>query len=214
MSTSQSTAFARRYSEQVSSAPTPYHHGDLRSALLDAAEQSLREGGAADISLRGLARQLGVSHAAPRRHFADKQELLDAVAELGWSRVDEQMHLADESVAGQDLEAHLIARGIRYVRFAISNPALIELMFAYKTSGRRPPPPEGMIGPSSIDLLVDARRRGELAVSSGQLARSVWAQLQGIAALAIGGFIPDVDLDAAVAAGIEQLMVNTSSALA
>jgi len=198
----------------VSSAPTPYHHGDLRSALLDAAEQSLRQGGAADISLRGLARELGVSHAAPRRHFADKQELLDAVAELGWSRVDEEMRAADETVDGQDLQAHLIARGIRYVRFAIDNPALIELMFAYKTSGRRPPPPPNAVGPSSIDLLVVARRRGELAVSSGQLARAVWAQLQGIAALAIGGFIPDVDLDAAVASGIEQLMVNTATTLA
>ena len=205
---------ARRYSGQMSSAATPYHHGDLRSALLDAAEESIRQGGVAYISLRGLARELGVSHAAPRRHFADKQELLDAVAEVGWSRVDEEMHLADASVVGQSLESHLIARGIRYVRFAIANPALIELMFAYKTSGRRPPPPEGMIGPSSIDLLVDARRRGELAVSSGQLARSVWAQLQGIAALAIGGFIPDVDLDAAVASGIEQLMVNTATTLA
>lgn len=198
----------------MTSAPTPYHHGDLRSALLDAAEASLRAGGAADVSLRGLARELGVSHAAPRRHFADKQELLDAVAELGWTRVDEEMRIADESVAGQDLEAHLIARGIRYVRFAISNPALIELMFAYKTSGRRPPPPDGMKGPSSIDLLVDARRRGELAVPSGQLARSIWAQLQGIASLAISGFIPDVDLEAVVAEGIGQLMVNTASALA
>ncbi|MDO8731018.1 MAG: TetR/AcrR family transcriptional regulator [Actinomycetota bacterium] len=197
----------------MSSAATPYHHGDLRSALLDAAEESLREGGAADISLRGLARELGVSHAAPRRHFADKQELLDAVAEVGWSRVDQELRLADETVAGEDLQAHLIARGIRYARFAIANPALIELMFAYKTSGRRPPTPKGMIGPSSIDLLIDARRKGDLAVSSGQLARSVWAQLQGIAALAIGGFIPDVDLDDAVAEGIERLMVNTASKL-
>ncbi len=197
----------------MASSPTPYHHGDLRSALLDAAEESLRKGGAADISLRGLARDLGVSHAAPRRHFADKQELLDAVAEVGWSRVDAELRLADEAMVGQGLEAHLVARGVRYVRFAIANPALIELMFAYKTSGRRPPPPAGMIGPSSIDLLVDARRRGQLAVSSGQLARAVWAQLQGIAALAIGGFIPDVDLDQAVANGIEQLMVNTATSL-
>ena len=195
----------------MSAASTPYHHGDLRSALLDAAEQALREDGAADISLRELARQLGVSHAAPRRHFADKQELLDAVAELGWSRVDEELRLADAAVQGQDLQAHLIARGTRYVRFAIDNPALIELMFAYKTSGRRPPPAEGAIGPSSIDLILDARRKGELAMSAGKLARTIWAQLQGIAALAIGGFIPDVDLDDVVAEGIGRLLVNATT---
>jgi hypothetical protein len=138
--------------------------------------------------------------------------LLDALAEIGWSRVDEELRQADLAAVDQDLRTLLVARGIRYVRFAIANPALIELMFAYKTSGRRPPPPEGSIGPSSIDLLLAARRRGELAVSANHLARSLWAQLQGLAALAIGGFIADEDLDAAVTEGIDRLLVNTSQA--
>src|SRR5919202_1039639 len=63
----------------------PYHHGNLRSALLAAAEGALARG--EELSLRSLAREVGVSHAAPRRHFADKQALLDALAEDGFERL-------------------------------------------------------------------------------------------------------------------------------
>ncbi|MGW3141017.1 TetR/AcrR family transcriptional regulator, partial [Streptomyces sp. NPDC001139] len=66
-----------------------YHHGDLRAALLARAEQTLRERGPGDLSLRELARDLGVSHAAPSRHFKDKQTLLDALAQTGFERLRE-----------------------------------------------------------------------------------------------------------------------------
>ena len=63
----------------------PYHHGDLRSALLAAAERTLRDKGtSASLSLRELARDIGVSHAAPGRHFKDKQALLNALALVGY----------------------------------------------------------------------------------------------------------------------------------
>lgn len=65
----------------------PYHHGDLRSALLAAAERTLRDKGTASLSLRELARDLGVSHAAPGRHFKDKQALLNALALVGYDRM-------------------------------------------------------------------------------------------------------------------------------
>ena len=63
----------------------PYHHGNLRPALLGAAERALARG--RELSLRELAREIGVSHAAPRRHFADKQALLDALALDGFERL-------------------------------------------------------------------------------------------------------------------------------
>ena len=72
-----------------------YHHGNLREALLTAAESALASGG--DLSLRALARQVGVSHAAPRRHFSDKQALLDALAEDGFVRLGTVLR---EAVAG------------------------------------------------------------------------------------------------------------------
>ena len=72
----------------------PYHHGNLRSELLACAERALGEGGLAQLSLRELARQAGVSHAAPRRHFADKQALLDALAQDGFERLGRELRAA------------------------------------------------------------------------------------------------------------------------
>src|SRR3954469_7536348 len=73
----------------------PYHHGNLRPALLEAAERALARGD--ELSLRSLAREVGVSHAAPRRHFADKQALLDALAEDGFERLGSEMR---DAIAG------------------------------------------------------------------------------------------------------------------
>ena len=80
-----------RYPPRVAVTPRPYHHGNLRAALLASAERTLDEGGVGELSLRELARQVGVSHAAPRRHFADKQALLDALAEDGFERLGEAL---------------------------------------------------------------------------------------------------------------------------
>ena len=77
--------------------PRPYHHGNLRAALLESAEQTLNEGG--ELSLRELARQVGVSHAAPRRHFAGKQALLDALAEDGFERLGDDLRGAMAAAA-------------------------------------------------------------------------------------------------------------------
>ena len=74
---------------KVKASPRPYHHGNLREALLKAAEKALETGGAQSISLRELSRELGVSHTSPRRHFADKQALLDALALRGFARFGE-----------------------------------------------------------------------------------------------------------------------------
>ena len=72
----------------------PYHHGNLRSELLEQAERVLADRGAGALSLRELAREIGVSHAAPRRHFADKQALLDALAEDGFDRLGAELRAA------------------------------------------------------------------------------------------------------------------------
>src|SRR4051795_8192188 len=69
-------------------APRPYHHGNLRAVLLEHAEATLKRRGAGALSLRQLAREIGVSHAAPQRHFRTKAALLDALAVDGWQRFD------------------------------------------------------------------------------------------------------------------------------
>ena len=112
----------------------PYHHGHLRAALLDAAERGLREHGADQLSLRDLAREIGVSHAAPRRHFPDRQALLDALAEVGFARLDATLRTA---LAGtnEDFPSRVRATMTAYIRFATENAALLELMY---TSKHRP----------------------------------------------------------------------------
>src|SRR5436853_3817132 len=108
-----------------------YHHGNLRTALLEQAERSVREHGVERLSLRELAREVGVSHGAPRRHFPDRQALLDALAEAGFDRLGAELNAAIDC-AGEDFEARLRATAAAYVRFATRDAALLELMFAGK----------------------------------------------------------------------------------
>ncbi len=115
----------------------PYHHGNLRTDLLDAAERSLRAHGAEQLSLRDLARDVGVSHAAPRRHFADRRALLDALAESGFMRLGERLRAAVNEIGDEDdLPARLHAFASAYVRFATENAALTGLMNSSKQAPR------------------------------------------------------------------------------
>jgi AcrR family transcriptional regulator len=108
----------------------PYHHGNLRTALLAAAERGLRERGADELALRDLAREIGVSHAAPRRHFPTRQALLDALAEDGFARLDSVLRGVLDGDG--DTAAHVRAVMTAYARFATENAALADLMYASK----------------------------------------------------------------------------------
>jgi AcrR family transcriptional regulator len=101
----------------------PYHHGDLRRALLEAAVQAIAEVGPAAVSLRDLARRTGVSHAAPAHHFGDKAGLLTAVATDGFERLAATLREAYQRT-GSFLEV-----GVAYVRFAVTHRAHFEVMF-------------------------------------------------------------------------------------
>jgi AcrR family transcriptional regulator len=104
----------------------PYHHGDLRRALVDAARRILEAEGPTALSLRAVAREAGVSPAAPYHHFKDKAELLDAVADEGWQLLDAGMAAAKAEAQPRD---KLTALGIAYVCFARENPALYRVMY-------------------------------------------------------------------------------------
>ncbi len=101
----------------------PYHHGDLRRALLDAAIEAITQAGPAAVSLRDLARRAGVSHAAPAYHFGDKAGLLTAIAADGFRRLAATLREA-YAPSGSFLEV-----GVAYVRFAVTNRAHFEVMF-------------------------------------------------------------------------------------
>jgi AcrR family transcriptional regulator len=117
----------------------PYHHGDLRRALVDAARQILEKEGPSALSLRAVAREAGVSPAAPYHHFKDKAELLDAIAQEGWIMLHEAMaKVADHMKSPDDLSE----LGVAYVCFARENPALYRVM--YDTSRDKEALPEDM----------------------------------------------------------------------
>lgn len=104
----------------------PYHHGDLSRALVDAALRLIEREGPSALSLRAVAREAGVSPAAPYHHFADKSELLDAVARQGWAALGQEMdrHLALANTPAQKR----IAMGVAYVSFSREHPALYRVM--------------------------------------------------------------------------------------
>lgn len=99
-----------------------YHHGNLRAALLERAAEVIAESGIEALTLRGLARDLGVSHAAPRAHFADRGALLRELAKEGFRLSVEAMN-AGADAAGSDPVARYRALGRSYVRFAREYPS-------------------------------------------------------------------------------------------
>ena len=110
----------------------PYHHGNLRQALLEQAMVALRDGGIDELSLRELARAVGVSHAAPRRHFPDRQALLDALAIEGFRRLGAAHDARPRPAAIGSLSRRLQRCAHAYVTFATTDAALLEVMFAGK----------------------------------------------------------------------------------
>jgi AcrR family transcriptional regulator len=163
----------------------PFHHGNLRAVLLEQAEAMLRADGIDGLSLRELARQAGVSHGAPRSHFIDRQALLDALAERGFTRLTEDVRSA---LGGRgSLHARFVRVARAYVDFAVEDAALMELMFQAKTSAAAGPVrdaserlfqvlDEAMVDPAdaAADPDGDARERFKLLFA---------ATMQGIAAL-------------------------------
>lgn len=106
----------------------PYHHGDLRQALLDATRQLLSEGGVQAASLRAVARRAGVTNRAPYHHFPDKCALLAAVAAEGFAKLTAEMRRRIEA-AGDDPLARLTEIGLGYIDFAHRNPGEFQVMF-------------------------------------------------------------------------------------
>jgi AcrR family transcriptional regulator len=194
--------------------PRPYHHGNLREALLAQAERTVRERGTQDLSLRELAREVGVSHAAPRRHFADRQALLDALAEAGFARLGAQLRNAVDG-AGEDFEARLQATAAAYVRFATRDAALLELMFAGKHREESGTLHEAADRAFSVLLELIAQGQEQGALESGEPERVglvLFATVQGIAALVTGGMVADEQVDELVADAIAHFLRGSRAA--
>jgi AcrR family transcriptional regulator len=162
-----------------------YHHGDLRRALLDASLALISEEGFGALSLREVARRAGVTHAAPYRHFADKEALLAAVAEEGFHAMAARMR---QSMARESMPLRRLgACGVAYVLFAVDNAAHFRVMFGPHFTR----PLESAAAdedPNAFELLLDtiieAQRAGEVREGDAHaLARTCWSLVHGLASL-------------------------------
>ena len=164
-----------------------YHHGDLRAALITAAIELIAENGVAGLSLRECARRAGVSHAAPYRHFADKNALLLEIARDGFARLAAVGEAAMKAV--EDPRDRLDAYGIAYVRFAVENPVVFRLMFTSdfdKGEGQ-----DDDADPGAFALLL--RTAGDAVggkVDARLAAAGAWSLPHGLALLILDGRIP------------------------
>lgn len=161
---------------------SPYHHGNLRQALLEAALIILEKEGEAGLGLRDLARAVGVSPAAPYRHFDSRLALLEALAVTGFQRFAARM----EAVAASGPADPMAAMGKTYVIFALQNANLFRLMFSprLKKDGR---PGLRMAADAAFETL---RHVAGGDVRSGRIkALAAWAKVHGLAVLLLDGQI-------------------------
>jgi AcrR family transcriptional regulator len=173
--------------------PAPYHHGDLRRALLDAALALVRERGAEGFTLREAARRVGVSQTAPYRHFATKEALLAAVAEEGFTTLLGILEGLPEA-GDPDPRLRLRAQGFAAFEFYVSEPARFRVMFGRATSEKERYPGLAAawekVNALLLANLVATQRAG--AIREGdplELGLTLGALTHGLAALVIDGHL-------------------------
>ena len=179
-----------------------YHHGDLRAALVEEAATMISEGGATSVTMRAIGARLGVSRAAPYRHFPDKTALLVAVAVEGFRRLNHRLR-ASGAATGSSVE-QLRHMGEQYVRFALENPAHYRLMYGREALARQDHPElrdaagallEHLIGVIRVDQERDEIERKDPRAQ----AYVAWSAVHGLASLLIERQIdPNVDVDALI----------------
>jgi len=175
-----------------------YHHGDLRPALLDAALRLLEESDPGHLSLRAIAREAGVSRAAPYHHFADREALLAAVAAEGFRALRAAMMERLESTAGTLLE-RMREMGVAYVVFAVRHPQLYRLMFGGELHNRERD--AGLVRESAetyaaLGRAMEQSMQGE-SQSEGEpdaVALSAWALVHGLAMLLVDRRVGNRDM--------------------
>jgi AcrR family transcriptional regulator len=168
----------------VSQKKLKYHHGELRSALIEAALEILGSGGMDALSLRVLARATGVTQAAPYSHFRDKDDLLAAVAETGFQRLALQM--AEEATGQHGVQERIEKLMGAYVRFAVNNKPLFQLMFSRELSVMKNYPTLAMTAGKSYSLISAAlAQRGAAADDTRFLTVAIWSLCHGLTTLVV-----------------------------
>jgi AcrR family transcriptional regulator len=169
-----------------------YHHGNLKQVLLDSAVALIAEVGSQAFTLRELARRAGVSHNAPYRHFIDKEDLLGAVAAQGFDRLTASM--TEAMAGGRTAVERLRLAGQGYVKFALSWPQHIVVMFETPTSHELRPQYEAAAHrafQTLLDAISAVQAEGGLPAGDPHaFAIAAWAAVHGLAKLSNGGRLP------------------------
>ena len=203
----------------MSSSPVgkhPYHHGNLRSALLGAARDLATELGADSITLREVARRAGVSHTAAYHHFADKNDLLRALAVQAF--IDLQQLQAERIAAGGDLGETLEGLAVDYLRFATARRAEFSFMWRRELcmpDGEPDPLKDVQLASQQLvtDFLVSRRGIDLAATADPDLATlAYWSLSHGFTNIVLETpafkHAPDEQLDFLARATVQQLLVG------
>jgi AcrR family transcriptional regulator len=173
-----------------------YHHGNLRTALLEAARALIQEAGVEALTLRAVARRAGVTTGAPYHHFADKAALVTALARQGLEELD---HLFRTTIAEiNEPDQQLEALGLAYVFYAIDHPAEFRIMFRPELGAPLDlgEPMQALVFRNLI-AVVD-RCRAAAGIVDGQrdaAAIAAWSMVHGLAALLVDGPLAPLAVD-------------------
>jgi AcrR family transcriptional regulator len=171
-----------------------YHHGDLRSALIETGLKLLEQGSAETLSLREIAREIGVSATAIYRHFPDKDSLLSALAAEGMSKLAREQKAAAGKAGGKEGFTEM---GRAYVRFAMKNPALFRLIYSSLPAAADPDcvNPEESPGWLLRQSITELAGPNATPVQRHAAILRAWSLVHGLSMLILSGQITPKDAD-------------------
>ena len=202
----------------MSNSERAYHHGNLRQELLQTAEAQLSDDGVENLSLRALARTIGVSQTAPYRHFSDKNELLAALAVRGYRQLLTDLEAASRRAGSNPVEQmHALAHA--YVNYAVSNPDVFKLMFGPTLQPLDEHPELRQASRDTYDLVRRIVRNGvEQGIFRSEeieyLANAGWAGIHGLATLTVDSpalFERHIDLQRQIDLGVRVFIAGMRS---
>lgn len=174
-----------------------YHHGNLKLALVDAAINQIKEVGVEKLSLRGIARTVGVSQTAPYRHFKDKNHLLADVAAHAFNELYKCIKILINPDTSPIINIQTVA--MAYLKYAIENPEKYRLLFGNTIQDRRNYAHMVEAGEQSFRILIEQVDKGIeagdfISGCSLLLANTLWTQVHGSAILILDGFYQNREL--------------------
>jgi AcrR family transcriptional regulator len=167
----------------------PYHHGDLKNALIASGVDILSKEGVAGLSLRKVAQKAGVSHTAPYAHFTDKQALIAAISTEGFQRLYDAIHAAARRRAGNPA-AQLVEAAWAYVKFAIDDPDHFKVTMSGALEREQEYPAFVAISQKTFALVVEiveaCQSHDILRPGPPELAAvAVWSMIHGLVSLVL-----------------------------